>query len=340
MEGSQNTLRSYALALLTLVGNQYDQDVQEGANKDDVAPFGMAMRLDTQRSKYHQTSHTLLQALIEHSPSPESVSHQFLTELIKCENSAVENSDLSVSPDDWAVEVNGELNENNGNISFVKELADYYLTNLVIAFRNLPGGTPRDSLPPSPDLHRMEISALLDSATVRRDQAALKELALRRDGPRCLITRFSFVGRENVPYNCAHIIPFTIHDQTPVHSAIEMFTANEVSADTIHQFINHPANAINMHGDPHISMDMSLAWGIEARSVDNEVKYYFRVVRPDKIYYGTMRLNDGDEMEFGKGDYGFAEVVDNITRDNDGGASGLSFSDDLSLRLAMVAVRG
>lgn len=44
-----------------------------------------------------------------------------------------ESPDLSVSPDDWAVEVNDELNENNGNISFVKELADYYLTNLVIA---------------------------------------------------------------------------------------------------------------------------------------------------------------------------------------------------------------
>lgn len=51
MEGSQNTLQSYALALLMLVGNQYDQDVQEGANKDDAAPFGMAMRLDTQRVK-------------------------------------------------------------------------------------------------------------------------------------------------------------------------------------------------------------------------------------------------------------------------------------------------
>lgn len=57
-----------------------------------------------------------------------------------------------------------------------------------------------------------------------------------------------------------------------MHSAIEMFTGNKVSADTIHQFINHPANAINMHGDPHISMDKSLAWGIEARSVDNEVR--------------------------------------------------------------------
>ena len=78
-----------------------------------------------------------------------------------------------------------------------------------------------------------------------------------------------------------------------------------------------------------------------------------------------MGFNDGDEMEFGKGDYGnaiqlphprlcnlqlaiarvfaasgFAEVIDKITNDNDGGASGLSFSDDLSLRLAIVAVRG
>ena len=39
----------------------------------------------------------------------------------------------SESPDNWAVKVNEELTENGGNISFVKSLAEFFLTNLVIA---------------------------------------------------------------------------------------------------------------------------------------------------------------------------------------------------------------
>jgi hypothetical protein len=57
-----------------------------------------------------------------------------------------------------------------------------------------------------------------------------------------------------------------------VHQAIEKFTGKEVSADIIQNFINHPANAINMQSDARHSMDKRLAWGIEARSVNNEVR--------------------------------------------------------------------
>jgi hypothetical protein len=40
----------------------------------------------------------------------------------------------SVSPDDWAADVNKELKENGGgNMSFVTGLANYYLIHLVIA---------------------------------------------------------------------------------------------------------------------------------------------------------------------------------------------------------------
>ena len=86
MEIGSFPLQSYALALLTLVGNQY---VQNGANEDH-APFGMALRLDTRRRKYRQTAHRLLQALIEHAPSPEAVAREFLNELAKCDNPTVE----------------------------------------------------------------------------------------------------------------------------------------------------------------------------------------------------------------------------------------------------------
>jgi len=153
----ENTTQSYALALLTLMGNQ------EGANEDNP-PLGMALHLETQSSVVNLAAHRLLRALIEYSPSPETIAQQFLTELEKCENPAV--ADLSDSdavstlydpfyvkyyaqvrnllsgdrsitgvPDDWAAEVLNELNKNGGNTSSVKNLAAFYLTHLVIACR-------------------------------------------------------------------------------------------------------------------------------------------------------------------------------------------------------------
>ena len=44
-----------------------------------------------------------------------------------------ESPDRSESPDDWAVKVDEELTANGGNMSFVKSLAEFFLTNLVIA---------------------------------------------------------------------------------------------------------------------------------------------------------------------------------------------------------------
>ena len=78
-----------------------------------------------------------------------------------------------------------------------------------------------------------------------------------------------------------------------------------------------------------------------------------------------MRLNDGDEMEFGKEDVGneidlpdprlcnlhlavarvfaasgFAEVIDKVLEDSEGGAPATTFGDELEDRLAIAAVRG
>lgn len=54
--------------------------------------------------------------------------------------------------------------------------------------------------------------------------------------------------------------------------AIEMFTGDEVSADMVRSLINHPANAINVQSDAHHAMDKRLAWGIEAKLVNNAVR--------------------------------------------------------------------
>ena len=149
----ENTPQSYyALALLKLMGNQE-------CDNENNPPLGWALHLETPSSVYNLAAHKLLRTLIEHSPSPETVAQQFLTELERSENPAVAdlgdavstlcdpfyvkyyaqvgslNGDHSVSPDDWAADLNNELLENGGNTSFVANLANYYLTHLVIPCR-------------------------------------------------------------------------------------------------------------------------------------------------------------------------------------------------------------
>jgi hypothetical protein len=89
MESSQNTIlgQPYALTLLWLMENHW-QD--HGAKEKDV-PFGWVVRHETKQSKYHQAAHRLLIALIEHSPSPDAVAKQFLSELANCNNCAVKD---------------------------------------------------------------------------------------------------------------------------------------------------------------------------------------------------------------------------------------------------------
>ena len=145
----ENTPQSYALALLTLMG---DQEAIENP------PLGWACRWETQSSNYSLAAHRLLRALIEHPPSPEAnqvVAHQFMDELLQCENSAVIdlgeatsilsdtfyveyyvqvhslNSDRFVSPANWAAAVYEGLSR-NGNILPLSNLAASYLNNLVI----------------------------------------------------------------------------------------------------------------------------------------------------------------------------------------------------------------
>ena len=151
MENSQNTPRSYALALLTLMGDQ------EGANGENP-PLGIALRWETQSSVYNLHAHRLLKALIDHPPNPEGnqvVVQEFMTELTKCENSVVIdlgdalstssdtfyvdyyvqvnslNTDSSVDPANWAAAVYEGLSHSGGRVP-LKNLAEKYLNTLVI----------------------------------------------------------------------------------------------------------------------------------------------------------------------------------------------------------------
>ena len=76
-----NSFQSYALALLTLVGNQ------ENVNDN---PLGIVIRCDGTDSS-NMPAHNLLRLLIEHSPSPETIARLFMVQLARCEIPAVKN---------------------------------------------------------------------------------------------------------------------------------------------------------------------------------------------------------------------------------------------------------
>jgi hypothetical protein len=164
-----------------------------------------------------------------------------------------------VSPFDcatWAREVIDYLStkftkdERSVKLQPVVELATHMLSHLLIASMSLshlllcsrsfitaarnPGGkkTSQDSTHPSPNINRLrQIVTLLEEATTKRSQRALKDLVCNfylwqyawldmyyqihwRDGLICPFTglRFAPPGRPVVP-RCAHIIPFSFHDK-------------------------------------------------------------------------------------------------------------------------------
>ena len=53
-----------------------------------------------------------------------------------------------------------------------------------------------------------------------------------------------------------------------------MFTSSTLDAQTIHDSINHPRNALNLQTDAHDSMDKHMAWGIEAISSGGQVSFF------------------------------------------------------------------
>ncbi|KAI9510199.1 hypothetical protein F5148DRAFT_1374659 [Russula earlei] len=118
-----DSLATYILALLELMGNQ-DSSV-------DNPPLGLARRAGATSSTFDVPALKLLHALIEHSPSPETMSRELIVELAKCEISAVKqlvddlDGDRSVSPNDWASIVHQELRQTAGNTTYLTALASH-----------------------------------------------------------------------------------------------------------------------------------------------------------------------------------------------------------------------
>jgi len=148
-----NSFQSYALALLTLVRSQKDVN--------DNPPLGIAIRRDaTDLSSFNMPAQNLLQFLIEHSPSPETMARLFIAELARCEIPAMKylgnalstlrdtfhvkhymlvntlnSSDHSVSPGDWAMAVQAEIRQTGGIMKPLTDPASFALTCLVTGCR-------------------------------------------------------------------------------------------------------------------------------------------------------------------------------------------------------------
>jgi len=92
---ADHPLESYVLELLKLIGRQ--DDAMENP------PMGFARRAGAETSTFDVPAHKLLQALIEHSPSPKTMAREFLVELVRCEDLAVK--ELGSVPLPYAVVV-------------------------------------------------------------------------------------------------------------------------------------------------------------------------------------------------------------------------------------------
>ena len=77
----ESQVPSYPLALLNLM--------EEGFVSAGKPPLGIATRFGVESSMFKVPAHRLLQALLIHSPSPQTIAKEFLRELGKCGNPLV-----------------------------------------------------------------------------------------------------------------------------------------------------------------------------------------------------------------------------------------------------------
>jgi len=184
---------------------------------------------------------------------------------------------------------------------------------MVIPLRNAGGKTPAVTAVPTPNEFReSEIQRLMAAATdnTRRSQSALKTLIYIRDGFRCPLTRLPFLRADEecedyaIESRCSHILPFSIHGNSRIQTLIEAYTGKKITARLIQDLINDPQNALNLQQDAHSSFD-SFSWGIEAELQENTTdvyRYRFRSVAPKKVPQ-SIKLRDGDEIDFGRGKF-------------------------------------
>ncbi|KAF8579952.1 hypothetical protein K439DRAFT_1415866 [Ramaria rubella] len=260
------------------------------------------------------TSELLSPAIIESNQLGGSLLDKFWENLAKCHSKLKEIGIHSIQPEMVAEELMQGLRPEEIDFSPVLNLAAEVFTHLV-----LNPGEPK-SKPGTPfsvgALDRMETDTLLavlnaDGNFGHRKQAALKQLAIKRDGKACVFTKRSFKPPEGVFSNStvshidpvlAHIIPNSFHQKPDTLALISMF-AGEETAKVVLEYLNSVGTVMNIQSDAHTTYDQ-LLWGIEAQERDGIVKYVHRLIGRTAIKDpgpGFIVLKDGDEINFGQG---------------------------------------
>ncbi|KAF8573769.1 hypothetical protein K439DRAFT_1421143 [Ramaria rubella] len=271
--------------------------------------------------RYHAiTSELLSAAIIESNTLGGSLLDKFWENLAKCHSKLKETVDLIRSdPESIQPEMVVEELMQGLDIDFspVLNLAAEVFTHLGVAFLNQ--GEPK-SKPGTPfsvgELDRMETDTLLavlnaDGKFGHREQAALKQLAIKRDGTACMFTKrlfklpggvFSNSTVSRIDPVLTHIIPKSFHQKPDTLALISIF-AGEKTAKVVLEHLNSVGNAMNIQSDAHPTYDQ-LLWGIEAQERDEKVKYVHRLISRTVIKDpgpGFILLKDGDEIHFGQG---------------------------------------
>ncbi|KAG8220712.1 hypothetical protein J3R82DRAFT_3035 [Butyriboletus roseoflavus] len=201
------------------------------------------------------------------------------------------------------------LDPKNVDFKPVLGMAAEFFTHLGIAFMN-PGGRKSGtstgysvSEAVSEEMDKLVEQVNAKGEFGRRKQECLKALSFRRDGEICLLT-----GRKFAPFKkggmlpaLAHIIPNSVRGKPDTLKCIAMFAGGS-ARDIIVSHLNKIGNVMNMELNAHTTYDL-LSWGIEAKEESGQVKYFFRMVPvdPDIDTLGIITLNEGDEIQFGKG---------------------------------------
>ncbi|KAF8573916.1 hypothetical protein K439DRAFT_1665638 [Ramaria rubella] len=269
------------------------------------------------------TSELLSAAIIESNKLGGSLLDKFWENLAECDPRLEENVNLfksdpeSIQPEMIVGALMQGLQSEEIDFSPVLNLAAEVFTHLGVAFMN-PGGAKSKSDTPFSvgELDRMETDSLLaitnaDGKFGHRKQAALKQLAIKRDGKECMFTKRPFntpatgfreSGLAGIDPVLAHIIPHSFHQKPDTLALISMF-AGEKTMEAVVEHLNSIGNAMNIESNAHTLYDR-LWWGIEAQERDGKVKYVHRRVNrtvPNDPGPGFIALKDGDEIKFGQG---------------------------------------
>ncbi|EDR03339.1 uncharacterized protein LACBIDRAFT_295301 [Laccaria bicolor S238N-H82] len=245
----------------------------------------------------------LLSCLIKESQAlGGTVLEQFWETIGKCDNKLKDNikTVTSVPPGQASTILFAGVNREDIRLGPLFDMAAEYFAHLAVAFVNPGGPESADSTPSSTD----ELLELANKEGFgKRNQEALKRLAFKRDGARCVMTGVTFdelpTEDDNFSPVLTHLIPNSIHGKPDTLKCLATF-AGEEARDLVLKQMNDIGNVANVQSDAYVKYD-GLRWGIEAQEGETVKYVYRRVPYNPNVGPASINLRDGKEIHFGRG---------------------------------------